>query len=62
MIKQCRECLGEGQITTETGVADWTHGGYLLEKITECFACGGSGETDWDDWADEDAVWWEEPE
>ena len=49
-MSQCTECLGEGQVVTETGVADWDHGGFIRESLTDCPECFGSGEVkDWDD-------------
>ena len=51
-MSQCEECLGEGRVITEVGVADWTHGGYIREDLVECPGCGGSGEVK--DWGDED--------
>ena len=49
-MSQCAECLGEGRVVTETGVANWDHGGFIREGLSECPGCGGSGEVkDWDD-------------
>ena len=42
--KECPECFGEGQIETETAVADYQSGGYLRGVIVECHVCYGSGE------------------
>ena len=40
---QCTECLGEGRVVIETGVADWNHGGYVREELTDCPDCYGTG-------------------
>jgi DnaJ-class molecular chaperone len=42
--KECPECLGEGEIETETAVADYQCGGYLRGVTVECHVCDGSGE------------------
>jgi len=47
--KQCLECLGEGQIVTENAVADWDHGGFIRESLTNCPECFGTGEVENDD-------------
>lgn len=44
--KECPECLGEGEIETETAVADYQCGGYLRGVIVECHVCDGSGEVE----------------
>lgn len=49
MMNQCPECLGEGQIVTETAVADWDYGGFIRESLTECPDCAGTGEVENDD-------------
>ena len=46
MSDQCPECLGEGQVVTETGVIDWVLGGYLREDLVECPECLGLGEVE----------------
>ena len=46
--KECPECCGEGQIETETAVADYQCGGYLRGVIVECHVCDGSGEVECD--------------
>jgi len=48
-MSQCQECLGEGRVVTETGVADWSHGGFVRESLTDCPECFGTGEVDADD-------------
>ena len=48
-MSQCTECLGEGQVVTETAVADWDHGGFIRESLTDCPECLGSGEVENDD-------------
>lgn len=45
-MSQCQECLGEGRVVTETAVADWSHGGYVLEGLVDCPDCLGSGEAE----------------
>jgi len=40
----CQECLGEGRVVTETAMADWNHGGYIREELSDCPDCYGSGE------------------
>lgn len=48
-MSQCAECLGEGRVVTETAVADWDHGGFVRESLTDCPECLGSGEVENDD-------------
>ncbi len=48
-MSQCTECLGEGRVVTETGVADWDHGGFIRESLTDCPDCFGTGEVENDD-------------
>ena len=48
-MSQCAECLGEGRVVTETGVANWDHGGFIRESLTDCPDCSGSGKVENDD-------------
>lgn len=48
-MSQCAECLGEGQVVIETAVANWDHGGFIRESLTDCPDCSGSGEVENDD-------------
>jgi DnaJ-class molecular chaperone len=43
---QCQECLGEGKVVIEIAMADWDHGGYIRESLTECPDCSGTGEVE----------------
>tara|TARA_R110002020_G_scaffold425412_2_gene634805 strand:- start:1195 stop:1344 length:150 start_codon:yes stop_codon:yes gene_type:complete len=46
---QCQECLGEGKVVIEIAMADWDHGGFIRESLTECPECYGTGEVEDDD-------------
>jgi len=48
-MSACLECFGEGRVVTETGVADWSHGGFVRESLTNCPDCFGTGEVENDD-------------
>jgi len=45
-VSACPECLGEGRVVTETGVADWSHGGFIREGLADCPDCFGTGEVE----------------
>ena len=45
-MSACPECLGEGRVVTETGVANWEHGGFIREGLADCPDCCGTGEVE----------------